>query len=376
MIYLDNNSTTPIHSLVKEAVIGALEVYGNPSNLHKESREAKKAIEQAREKIASFIEAKSNEIVFTGSGSEASNAVFHSAPDWYQGDGKPHVIISEIEHPCVLEGSKQYDVTRIPVGMDGVIDLKVLEDSITPDTVLISIMLANNEIGTIQPIEEIVGIAKEHGVLVHTDAVQALGKIPVNVQELGVDFASFSGHKIYAPKGVGVLYIKNGVKIKSLIVGGHQEKGRRAGTENVLGIVAFGRAVEILGEEMEENNTRIEKLRNMLREGIVEQIPNIIINGDQERILPNTLSVTFKGVEGESILLALDLEDVAVSTGSACSVVSLTPSHVIKALGVSEQEVHGTVRFSLGRQNTEEEIHYVLSKLPGIIQKLRDISSI
>lgn len=376
MIYFDNNSTTPLHPLVKEAIQETLKVYGNPSNLHKEARRSKEAIERSREIIASFLGAESRELIFTASGSEGNNIVLNSVQSLYEGEGAPHVISSSIEHPCVLESSKKHDTTYVSVNKNGIIDLEELKSAIRSNTVLISVMMANNEIGTIQPIKEIVGIAKEHDIYVHTDAVQALGKIPVDVKELGVDFLSISGHKVYAPKGVGALYIKKGVKIDPLVVGGHQERGLRAGTENILGIVAFGKAVEVLNSEMKEINTRVEKLRDKLRDGIVEKIPNVIVNGDQSKLLPNTVNITFEKIEGESILLALDLEGVAVSTGSACSTDSLEPSHVIKALGVPDEHAHGSIRFSLGRQNTEEEVDVVLEKLPSIVERLRRMSSV
>lgn len=363
MIYLDNNATTPIHPLVKEIIVKGLEMYGNPSSLHKKGREAKEAIEKARNQVASLISAKSEEVIFTASGSESNNIVMNGVGG--------HVVTSSIEHPCVLESSGE--ATIVPVDKNGVVRVQDVEEAITEDTVLISIMTANNEIGSIQPIKELSELARSKDLLFHTDAIQALGKISLSIE--GVDLMSLSAHKIYGMKGVGALYVRRGVNIKPLVVGGHQERGLRAGTENVVGIMAFGKAAELIENEMEESNKRVRRLRDRLREGVIDKVSNITINGDQDNCLPNTLNVTFKRIEGESIVLDLDLEGIAVSTGSACSSRSLEPSHVIKALGIPDQHAHGSIRFSLGRENTEEEINIVLEKLPQVVKRLRNISS-
>lgn len=378
-VYLDNNATTPLHPEVKKAIVRALEVFGNPSSMHTEGRRAHEEIEKSRATIAGFINADPSEIIFTGSGSEGNNTVFNSV--FLNIKNRKQVITSNVEHPCVLESGeslaqKGIKVINAPVKKNGIVDLGFLKRNVTNKTALVSVMQANNETGTIQPIKEIARIAKKKGAFVHSDCVQALGKIKVDVKELGVDFLTVSGHKVYAPKGVGVLYVKDGIKISPLIYGGHQEEGKRAGTENTIGIIAFGKAVEMLKKEMTKNNQRIKRLRDYLKKGIQEKISDIIINGDQKSIVPNTLNVTFKHIEGESILLHLDLAGIAVSTGSACSTGSLEPSHVVMALKVPVEYAHGSIRFSLGRETTKQDIDYVLAKLPPIIEKLRKMSPI
>ena len=379
MIYLDNNATTPLEPRVAEKMISFLkEHFGNPSSLYPIGREVKEMIEEAREEIAKVIGANKNEIIFTGSGTEADNFALRGILDAYP--NKNEIITSSIEHPAIMSTcqyleKKGFKVTYLPVDEYGVVDLNVLEDSITDKTALISIMHANNEIGTIQPIEEISKIARRKGVLLHTDAVQTLGKIEVNVDKLGVDLLSISAHKIYGPKGVGALYIRKGVKISPLIYGGHQERLLRAGTENTIGIIGFGEAAKIIREKGNKDLKRIEKLANMLKEGIEKNIPKVKFNGHPEKRVKSTLNFSFIGLEGEAILLALATKGIYVSTGSACSEGSEETSHVLSAIGLRPEIARSSIRFSLGRFNTEEDIKVVLKELPEIIAKLREISS-
>ena len=381
IVYLDNNATTPIHPEVKKTLIEAIDYYGNPSSMHQAGRVVSEAISNSRNIIAKFINADSKEILFTGSGSEANNTVIHNifSNCLNLAGCKIHVITSAIEHPSVLETLEHYaksgiEVTYLPVDKFGMVSINDVEKAIRPNTKLISIMFANNEVGTIQPIKEIAKIAKKHKILMHTDAVQATGKIPIDVKDLGVDFLTISGHKIYAPKGIGVLYVSENNKLFPLIYGGHQENKLRAGTENTLGIIALGRAVELLSVEMEDEVRKSKRLKEKLKQGFLDKVSDISINGHPEQSLSNTLNVTFDFVEGESILLYADLEGIAISTGSACSTGSLEPSHVIMAIESRPERAHGSVRFSIGRENTEADIDYVLKIFPPIIQKLRDIS--
>ncbi len=379
MIYLDNNATTPLEPRVAEKMIDFLkEHFGNPSSLYPIGRKVKEMIEEAREEIAKVIGANKNEIIFTGSGTEADNFALRGILDAYP--NKNEIITSSIEHPAIMSTcqyleKKGFKVTYLPVDEYGVVDLNALEDSITDKTALISIMHANNEIGTIQPIEEISKIARKKGVLLHTDAVQTLGKIEVNVDKLGVDLLSISAHKIYGPKGVGALYIRKGVKISPLIYGGHQERLLRAGTENTIGIIGFGEAVRIIREKEKKDLKRIEKLADMLKGGIEKNIPKVKFNGHPEKRVKSTLNFSFIGLEGEAILLALATKGIYVSTGSACSEGSEETSHVLSAIGLRPEIARSSIRFSLGRFNTEEDIKVVLKELPEIIAKLREISS-
>jgi len=384
-VYMDNNATTPLHPRVMEAMREGFLIYGNASSYHTFGREARRRIEKAREGVASFIGARPEEIIFMGSGSEANNTVLNIL-SWTCGrkefcfQERRRLVTSRIEHPCIMETSKclaerGVPVTYVDVDEYGRVDPRKVEEAVTDDVGLVSVMLANNEIGTIQDVKRIAEAAHARNVLVHTDAVQALGKIPVDVRELGVDFLSFSAHKIYGPKGVGGLFVKRGTPFCPLIRGGHQEQGRRAGTENTPGIIGLGAAVEACREEMEEDVKRIRRLRDMLREAICDRIPDVHLNGHPEQCLPNTLNVSFDGAEGEAILLYLDLEGIAVSTGSACSSGSLDPSHVLLATGVEPERAHGSIRFSLGRENTEEDVEYVVDVLPRVIEKLRGMSS-
>ncbi len=384
-VYLDHNATTPLHPEVKKTIIDNLDLFGNASSAHFFGLEAREAIEKAREKLARLINAEPEEIIFTSCGSESNNLVIKgvTCQDIYckPNSARPgrHIITSQIEHPSVMNSIKTlerqgFKVTWLPVDQYGVVDPDLVRKSITRQTVLITIMTANNEIGTIQPIQEIAEIAREHDIYFHTDAVQAVGKLEIDVKELGVDFLSLSGHKIYAPKGVAAVYIRKGVDVCPLLHGGHQERGLRGGTENTLGIIALGKACEVAMREREKWVEKIWSLRERLRKGILERIPEVIINGHPEKVLPNTLSVTFKYVEGESILLKLSARGIAVSTGSACSTGSLEPSHVLLAIGLPHELAHGTIRFSLGFENNEEDIDYTLEVLPKVIQELREMS--
>ena len=383
---MDNNATTPLHPKVKEELIRAMENYGNPSSMHQFGRAAKVVVREAREKIASFIGSSSEEIIFTGSGSESSNTVLSilACPANQcdcSGVGKyKKIITTAIEHPCVLETAKciarrNVEVKFLNVDQYGKINIKELEDELKKGLALVSIMAANNEIGTIQDIKKISDLVHQYGSIFHTDAVQAVGKIPVNVNDLSVDFLSFSSHKVYGPKGIGALYIRRGTPFCPLIRGGHQESGRRAGTENTLGIIGFGKAIEMRAKEMADEHNRLLRFKERLKEGITSKIDNVIFNGHPEDCLSNTLNVSFPGAEGEAILLYLDLEGIAVSTGSACASGSLDPSHVLLATDIPIECAHGSIRISMGRDTTSEDIDYMLEVLPGVIQKIRKMST-
>jgi len=379
MVYLDNNATTPLEPAVQEKMCWFLKNhFGNPSSLYPLGREVKEMITEAREIIATSLGAQRSEIIFTGSGTEADNFAIRGVLDALP--EKKEVITSAIEHPAIIETGhylqrKGYKVTFVPVDQTGLVDLEYLEKAITPQTALISIMHANNEIGTIQPIEEIVKIAKKHGVLVHTDAVQSYGKIEVNVNKLGVDLLTISAHKIYGPKGIGALYIRKSTPIQPLIYGGHQERLLRAGTENTIGIIGFGEAVRVMMERKNKDKKQIEKLAEELKKGIEERIPQVKFNGHPERRIKGTVNFAFLGVEAEAILLALATKDICVSTGSACSEDSEETSHVLQAIGLKPEIARSAIRMSLGRFNTEEDIQRVLDELPEVVENLRRISS-
>ncbi len=384
-IYLDHNATTPLHPEVKNTITEMFDIYGNPSSLHTVGRIARQKIEQAREIVANFIGAAPDEIIFVGSGSEANNSVLNSlsCPSQVcrlERNLRDEIITTSIEHPCVLETSKclrerGITVNYIPVDTTGKVKLDVLKELLTEKTALVSVMYANNEIGTIQDIKAIAKIAHAQGAFFHTDAVQAVGKIPVNVQDLDVDFLAFSAHKIYGPKGVGALYVKRGTPFCPLIRGGHQERGRRAGTENTIGIVAFAKAIEMSKMEMSDEAERLRRFKKMLIDGIKYKIPDVQFNGHPTDTLPGTLNISFAGAEGESILLYLDLEGIGVSTGSACASGSLEPSHVILATGVGAELAHGSIRISMGRENTADDIYYTVSALERVVKKVRDMST-
>jgi cysteine desulfurase len=385
-IYMDNNATTPLHPEVNKEMVEVMDVFGNPSSLHSFGRQARQLVEGAREKVAAFIGAMSEEIMFVGSGSEANNTILSALTCQrkqchYHVQGAYEVITTTIEHPCVLETSKCLQeqgitVLYLDVNEHGKVNIDQLRDLITENTGVVSVMMANNEIGTIQDVKAIAKIVHERGSLFHTDAVQAVGKIPVNVGELDVDFLTLSAHKIYGPKGIAALYVKKGAPFCPLIRGGHQERGRRAGTENTLGIIGLGKAIEMRAQEMESDAEHLLELKGALRRGIEENIPDVQFVGHPTDCLPNTLNVTFEGAEGEAIVLYLDLEGIAVSTGSACASGSLDPSHVILATGLSAECAHSSIRISLGRENTMEEVEYVIDTLPRVIGKIRDMSTV
>lgn len=378
-IYLDYAATTPTHPEVVEAMLAYFrDACGNPSSIHSFGQEAKGAMEEARDKIASLIGARSEEIVFTSGGTEADNIAVKGVAYANEGKGN-HIITTSIEHHAVIEACKSlerrgFEVTYLPVDSYGLVEPQDVKKAITDKTILISVMHANNEVGTIEPIAEIGSIARERGIPLHTDAVQTVGHIPVDVNELGVDLLAISAHKLYGPKGVGALYIRKGTRIIPFVHGGEQERRRRAGTENVPGIVGFGKAVEIAREEMDEGAKRLISLRDKLIKGLMRGIEHIHLNGHPTRRLPNNVNMSIEFVEGESMLLNLDLEGIAASTGSACSSSSLQPSHVLLAMGLSHELAHGSLRFSLGRETTEEEIERVSAILPQIVAKLRSMS--
>jgi cysteine desulfurase len=379
VVYLDNNATTPLDPAVAEKMCRFLkEHFGNPSSLYPIGRAVKEIVTEARETVAGAIGAQRSEIVFTGSGTEADNFAIRGVLDTFP--EKNEFITSVVEHPAVLRVAnflekKGVKVTYVPVDRYGTVDLDFLRDAVTPRTALISIMYANNEIGTIQPIDEIVRIAAKSGVLVHTDAVQAFGKLDFDVRKLGVDLLSLSAHKIYGPKGVGALYIRKGIDICPFIHGGHQEGDRRAGTENTIGIVGFGEAARLLAERGKKDRERIEKLAAALRSGIEEKIPKVRFNGHPENKVENTVNTAFPGLEAEAVLLALATKGIFVSTGSACSEESEEVSHVLTSIGLPSEIARSAIRMSLGRFNTEEDIALVLRELPEVIDKLRRISA-
>ena len=379
-IYLDHNATTPLDPMILEVMLPyCRDVFGNASSVHEFGRLARKGIDEARAKVASLLGAKDvDEIVFTGSGTESDNFAIKGAADNLKTKGN-HIITSSIEHHAVLNSCKfleenGYKVTYLKTDKFGIVDLNELKDSITDKTILISIMYANNEIGTIEPVSDISKIAKEKDILFHTDAVQATGKVPMNASKLGADLISLSAHKFYGPKGVGALFVKKGVKLTKLLHGGHHEKNRRGGTENVAGIVGLGKAAELASKNMSEFQTRIKALRDKLHNGITENIKHTYLNGHPENRLCNTVNISFEYLEGESIILNLDMEGVGVSTGSACTSGSLEPSHVLTSMGVSPVRSQGSIRFSLGKDNNEEDIDYVIKALPPIIDRLRKMS--
>ena len=379
IVYLDNNATTPVDPAVVERMAAFLrEQFGNPSSLYPIGRKAKEALTESREAVAGFLGAHRSEITFTGTGTEADNwaiqGVLEAHPD------KTEIVTSAIEHPAVLEMARALEkkgitVRYAPVDSTGLVDMDFLRSAMTPRTALVSVMHANNELGTIQPIEEIARIAHDKGALFHTDAVQSFGKIPIDVDRLGVDLLTVSAHKIYGPKGIGALYVRRGTDIRPFVHGGHQERGLRAGTENTSGIVGFGEAVRVLGERMKKDKDRIEKLAERLKAGIESRVPKVRFNGHPERRVKSTLNFAFPGLEAEAILLALATKGISVSTGSACSADSEEVSHVLLAIGLRPEIARSCIRMSLGRFNTDEDVATVLAELPEIVDKLRKISS-
>lgn len=378
-IYLDHAATTPVDPEVVKAMLPYFtEHFGNPSSLHSFGQEAKKAVEGARDSIASLIGAKAEEIVFTSGGTESDNFALKGVAVARKDKGN-HVITSVIEHHAVLETCHYLEkqgcaVTYLPVDKDGAVDPEAVKKAVTDKTILISIMHANNEVGTIQPIAEIGKIAREKGIYFHTDAVQTFGHIPVDVNELNVDLLSASGHKLYGPKGVGIMYIRKGTKITPFIHGGEQEKGRRASTHNVPGIVGMGKAAKLAGESLTEEAKTISALRDKFIKGVLETIDEIQLNGHPTRRLPNNVNVCINYIEGEAMILNLDMEGIACSSGSACSSASLEASHVLAALGVPPELAHSSLRFTLGRSTSEEDVDTVLTALPRIVGKLRSMS--
>lgn len=380
-VYADNAATTRIAPQVLDAMLPYLkEEYGNPSTLYKLGREAKIAIEKAREQVAQVIGAKAEEIFFTGSGTEADNMVLKGVLYGPAGKGKKHLITTKIEHHAILHTAmalekEGFQVTFLDVDKNGRVDLEELKQAITPDTALVSIMAANNEVGTIQPIEEIGKICRKKGVLFHTDAVQAFGHMPLDVNKMNIDLLSLSAHKINGPKGSGALYIRRGLGLRPVIEGGGQERNRRSGTENVAGIVGLGQAAQLAMETMEEESARLKALAKKLTDGVL-QIPETILTGDPENRLPGACSFAISAIEGESLVLYLDMEGICTSTGSACSTGSLDPSHVLMAIGLSHEVSHGSLRVTLGRFNTEEEVDYIIETLPKVVEKLRSMSPV
>ena len=377
-IYLDNNATTKVADEVMEAILPYFtQFYGNPSSMHTFGGQVGQRIRDAREQVAALLGALPEEIVFTSCGTESDNAAIHSAlltrPD------KKHIVISRVEHPavhalCSHLTTQGYKVTELPVDKNGMLDLENLEKSLTPDTAIVSLMWGNNETGVVFPVEEAAKMAHEKGILFHTDAVQTTGKISINMKNNVIDMLSISGHKLHAPKGIGVLYIRRGTKFSPFLIGGHQEKGRRGGTENTAGIIGLGKACELAAKNMEMENSFVRRLRDKLEMELLKKIPQSRVNGDIQNRLPNTTNISFEYVEGEAILLLMNELGICASSGSACTSGSLQPSHVLRAMGVPFTMAHGSIRFSLSVYNTEEEVDFVIDKMPAIILRLRGMS--
>ena len=378
-VYLDHNATTPVHPAVADAVAEALRSqFGNASSVHAFGQAAKAALDDARGSVAALVGGQPSEIVFTSGGTEADNLAIRGVAEAGPADRR-HLIASAIEHEAVLHtlkalSARGWRTTLLPVDSRGVVDPAELERALTPETALVSIMHANNEIGTLQPIAELAGVARANGVRVHVDAVQSAGKVPLDVRALGIDFASISAHKFNGPKGAGALWVRRGSRVVATMTGGRQERNRRAGTENVPAIVGLGVAARIATEELESTAAGYRTLRDRLESGILEQVPGTVVNGAPAPRVPNTTSMSFDGVEAEALLIALDLEGVAVSTGSACSSGTLEPSHVLRAMGFPARRVQSSIRFSVGLGNTAAEIDHVLAVLPGLVGRLRALA--
>ena len=381
-IYLDHNATTPVDPVAVQAMTGALQdLFGNASSVHYYGQRAKAAIDAARSAVGGLIGAEASEVIFTSGGTEADNFAIRGTAEALEVTGRKHLITCGIEHEAVLNTFKAlarrgWKTTVLPLDSSGIVLPDRLREVIADDTALVSIMHANNEIGTIQPIAELAAIAHERGALFHTDAVQSTGKIPVSVRSLGVDLLAMSAHKFYGPKGVGALWARRGVRLAPFLNGGKQERNRRAGTENVPGIIAMGAVAERATHKMADESERLSALRDRLERGILGSVPNTEVNGARNARVPNTTNISFDRIEAESLLIALDLEGVAVSTGSACSSGTLEPSHVLKAMGLSSHRAQNSIRFSLGASNTEEQIDHVISILPRIVAKLRSLSAV
>ncbi len=376
-IYLDYNATAPPAPEVVDRVARLMrETYGNPSSIHAYGQAAKAVLDEARASVARLIGAEPGEVVFTAGGSEADNLALRGAAEALEPSGRRHIVTSGIEHEAVLTTCRAlkrrgFSVTELRTGPDGIVAPDALEAALTPDTGLVSVMHANNEIGTVQPVTELAAVARRAGALFHTDAVQSVGKIPVSVRSLGVDTLALSGHKFGGPKGTGALWVRRGVRLAASITGGRQERNRRAGTENVPALSGLGVAADLAAERLPESGPRLRALRDELEAGTLASVPGTVVNGDRERRVPNTSSISFDGLEAESLLIALDLEGIAVSTGSACSSGSLEPSHVLRAMGLADSRARNSIRFSLGPATTPDEIAVVVSVLPGIVAKLR-----
>ncbi len=379
MIYLDHAATTPMRPEVREAMLPYLsERFGNPSSIYQIGRDARAAIDEARETVAEILGASPKEIIFTSGGSEADNLAIVGVALAHRSKGN-HIITSAVEHHAVLDTVKYlekwgFEVTVLPVDGDGLVNPEDVAAALTEKTILVTIMHGNNEIGTIQPIREISKVVKEHGAFFHTDAVQTVGHVPVSVADLGVDLLSLSAHKFYGPKGVGALYVRRGLRYESMIRGGGQERGRRAGTENVAGIVGLAAALKLAVSEMEEESIRLASLRDYLIAGLEQSIPHMRLNGHRTQRLPNNVNICFEFIEGESLLLNLDMNNIAASSGSACTSGSLEPSHVLLALGLSHEIAHGSLRLTLGHETTKEQLDFLLDILPGIVDRLRKMS--
>lgn len=377
-VYVDNNATTRVDQQVIDEMMPCFtEYYGNPSSMHRKGGEAGNILKLARERVAKTLNAQPDEILFTSCGTESNNSAIRAALKAQP--TKKHIVTTMVEHPavkslCETLDKEGYRTTYLPVDGKGRLNMAAFEASLTPDTAIVSVMWANNETGTIFPIRDIARRVKEKGILFHTDAVQAVGKIPVDAQDIPFDMLSLSGHKLHAPKGVGALYVRSGFKFSPFLIGGHQESGKRGGTENIGSIVALGKACELALDHMDEENVRVKQLRDKLEAGLLARIPKCFVNGDTANRLPNTSSISFEFIEGEAILLMMNEFGICASSGSACTSGSLEPSHVLRAMGIPFTAAHGTIRFSLCRYNTEDEVDYIIEKLPAVIKRLRDMS--
>jgi len=379
-IYFDHNATSPVDPLVAETVVKALkEDFGNASSVHHFGQRAKALLDDARSSVAALIGAEPSEVVFTSGGTEADNFAIRGVAEALEPTGRKHLIASSIEHEAVLNTFKAlarrgWKTTLLPVDATGIVRVESLAEALTPETALVSVMHANNEIGTIQPVAELARLARSRGVLFHTDAVQSVGKIPADVGALGVDLLSLSGHKFNGPKGAGALWIKRGTRIAATMTGGKHERNRRAGTENVPGLAGLGVAAQLAAGKRDVQSRQLGALRDRLEQGVLSRVPGTAVNGAPESRVPNTTNISFEGIEAESLLIALDLEGIAVSTGSACSSGTLEPSHVLKAMGLPTHRTQNSIRISLGAGNTDSDVDYFLGKIPGVVEKLRSLT--